>query len=178
MTLLPPNATPLEHGLEHGVARLSVVPVPLRQLWDPATCPLELLPYLAWALSIDGWSTDWPEAVKRSRVASALAIQRSKGTASSVRSVVASFGGSVALKEWWQTSPRGAPHTFELVLDVDGIVSSERSAAFVDAVIAEVWRAKPVRSTFTFTQALTAIGSIGPIAAARPVTYARLQLAA
>jgi phage tail P2-like protein len=176
--LLPPNATSLERALEGGVARLSDVPVPLRALWNPATCPLDLLPYLAWALSIDGWSSDWPEAVKRNRVTSALAIQRAKGTASSVRSVVESFGGSVALKEWWQTAPQGAPHTFALVLDVDGIVPAERSAAFVDAVIAEVWRAKPVRSSFTFTQALTAGAFIRPVAAARPVTYARLQLAA
>ncbi|RZA27324.1 MAG: phage tail protein I, partial [Proteobacteria bacterium] len=40
------------------------------------------------------------------------AIQRRKGTASSVRDVVRSFGGSLALREWWQMAPRGDPHTF------------------------------------------------------------------
>jgi hypothetical protein len=56
-------------------------------------------------LSLDNWSTDWPESIKRERVRKAIAIARRKGTAESVRSVVASFGGSVAIREWWQSEP-------------------------------------------------------------------------
>lgn len=178
MTLLPPNATAFERAIEAATARVGNVPVPLRDLWNPATCPLSLLPYLAWALSIDSWSSDWPEMVKRKRVAAALQIQRSKGTADAVRTVVESFGGAVALREWWQTTPRGAPHTFELVVSLDGLVGAEQTAAFADAVIAEVHRAKPVRSVFTFSQALTARADLGVIAAARPAVFARLSLAA
>jgi hypothetical protein len=44
--------------------------------------------------------------IKRERVRKAIAIARRKGTAESVRSVVASFGGSVAIREWWQSEPR------------------------------------------------------------------------
>jgi phage tail P2-like protein len=57
-------------------------------------------------LSLDNWSTDWPESIKRERVRKAIAIARRKGTAQSVRTVVASFGGSVAIREWWQSEPR------------------------------------------------------------------------
>lgn len=178
MTLLPPNATALERALEAAAARISDVPVPLRALSNPWTCPLSLLPYLAWALSIDAWSSDWPELVKRNRVAAALAIQRQKGTAASVRSVVESFGGAVALREWWQTTPRGAPHTFDLVVSLDGLVGPEQTAAFADAVIAEVHRAKPVRSIFTFSQALSARSTLVTVAAIRPSVFTRLQLAA
>lgn len=178
MTLLPPNATALERAVEAASARLGDVPTPLRDLWNPATCPLPLLPYLAWALSIDAWSSDWSEAVKRRRVAAAIQIQRTKGTAASVRSVVESFGGAVAMREWWQTTPRGQPHSFDLVLSLDRGMAAEQTAAFADAVIAEVHRAKPVRSVFTFSQALAGRADLALVAAPRPAVFTRLALAA
>jgi phage tail P2-like protein len=116
--------------------------VAIRDVWSPDDCPLDLLPWLAWGLSLDNWSTDWPESIKRERVRKAIAIARRKGTAGSVRSVVASFGGSVAIREWWQSEPRGLPHTFSLILNLDS-AGAPASAAFVDQVIAEVNRAKP-----------------------------------
>jgi len=177
ISLLPPNATKLERALEAATARLDDINANLRALWSPAACPIELLPWLAWSLSIDSWSSDWPEPVKRERVRRALDIARRKGTADSVRRVVESFGGSVAIREWWQKTPAGEPHTFELVLTLGG-VTRPVSAAFVDAVIAEVARTKPVRSHFTFTQGFASVAGVRLAAAARPVTYARLPLAA
>lgn len=176
-SLLPPNATNLERALELATARMADIDTNLRKLWSPNLCPVELLPWLAWALSLDSWSSNWPEAVKRERVRRALDIARRKGTAQSVRSVVESFGGQVAIREWWQKSPPGDPHTFELVLTL-GSATAPASAAFVDAVIAEVARTKPVRSHFTFTQGFAAAARIGVLAAARPVITARLNCAA
>lgn len=168
-SLLPPNASPLVVALESLMSRIDDMAVPIRDLVSPSRCPLELLPHLAWALSIDSWSSDWPEAVKRSRVRRAIEIQRRKGTAESVRAVVESFGGSVALREWWQTEPRGEPHTFQLVVNLTGRDGAPATAAFADAVIAEVRRTKPVRSHFTYTQGLAFARPLGVIAAARPV---------
>lgn len=178
VSLLPPNATPLERAIEQASARAFDLPVGLRDLWNPTTCPIELLPYLAWALSLDTWSPDWPENVRRERVRQAISIQRRKGTAESVRAVVRAFGGSVAIREWWEMTPPGEPHTFSLVLNVAGQGGAPATAAFVDDVVAEIRRTKPVRSHFTFTQALAATGVIGAICVARPVAYARLDLAA
>lgn len=174
-SLLPPNASPLERAFEASTERMADLPVPLRELTDPDLCPLEDLPFLAWALSLDAWSSDWPEAVKRARVRHAIEIQRRKGTSDSVRSVVESFGGAVALREWWQTEPRGEPHTFALVVELSGTDGEPATAAFADAVIAEVSRTKPVRSHFTFTQGLSFARRVGMIGCARPATFARLQ---
>lgn len=176
-TLLPPGSTPLEKALEQAAAGLLDIPTPIRSVWSPDDCPLELLPWLAWGLSLDNWSSDWPEGVKRARVRKAIAIAKRKGTAESVRTVVESFGGSVAIREWWQSEPRGDPHTFSLVLNLDQD-GAPASAAFVDQVIAEVNRAKPVRSTFTFTQGITAQADVGLVAAVRPTIYARLSCTA
>lgn len=178
MTLLPPNARPLERALEAAAERISDVPVPLRTLWNPDTCPEALLPYLAWALSVDNWNADWPVAVRRAQVRQAVAIQRQKGTVGGIRAVVRSFGGEIALREWWQASPPSDPHTFSLVLSLQGQDGGAPPAAYVDEVIGAVQRAKPVRSHFTFTQALSAAGGVGLIGRARPVAYARLVCAA
>ena len=116
--------------------------------------------------------------MKRARIATAIEIQRRKGTAKSVRDVVAAFGGYVAIREWWQTDPPGEPHTFSLVLNLGTLTGELTSAAYVDAIIAEVVRTKPARSHFTFTQAVEAAGRVGVTGFARPMIYARVQATA
>jgi len=176
MTLLPPNATPQERAIEAATARMAAIPTPQRDLWDADKCPAELLPWLAWALSIDAWKPYWPEHVKRARIRNALEIQRRKGTAQSVRQVVEAFGGAVQLREWWQLIPPGVPHTFQMTLALSGDGGESATAQYVDDVIAEVSRTKPVRSHFTFTQALQANFSPGFIAAGRSACYRRLRM--
>ena len=46
--LLPTNASELERLAAEAFAQIERVPVPLRDLWNPDACPVELLPYLAW----------------------------------------------------------------------------------------------------------------------------------
>jgi len=178
-SLLPPNATPAERALEGAIAaRFEAVDTPLRKLWNPDTCPSELLPWLAWALSIDSWKAYWPEHIKRARIRAALDIQRRKGTASSVRDIAAAFGGSIAIREWWQTTPPGTPHTFDVVLTLSGQDGQAATAEFTNDVISEIERTKPVRSHFTFTQGLTAIGGVGVGAGARAAVYRRMRFTA
>lgn len=176
-SILPPGSTALEKALEQVAAHLLDMPVAIRAVRSADTCPIELLPWEAWGRSLDNWSADWSAPVKRERVRQAIPIARQKGTAASVRSVVQSFGGSVAIREWWQMEPKGEPHTFDLVLNLEreGVPAS---AAFVDQVIAEVIRAKPARSHFTFTQGLNASGGIGLAAFGRPMIYSRLSCTA
>lgn len=175
-SLLPPNARASERALEAATARIGGVATPLRELWNPWTCPEALLPWLAWSLSIDAWKSYWPLDVKRARVAAAIDIQRHKGTAKSIRDVIAAFGGAVELTEWWQKAPPGPPHTFDMVLTVAGRGGQTASAQYVDDVIAEVQRTKPVRSHFTFTQGVALYAGVGIAVVARTCTYARLNL--
>jgi len=172
-SLLPPNATQIERVLEQVQARASLQAVPLRELWNPDTCPAHLLPWLAWTLSLDSWQPYWPEAIKRERIRMAIEIQRRKGTSKSVRDVVRSFGSSLAIREWWQLEPKGPPHTFELVLTLGAGVPN--TVEYQQDVIAEVERTKPVRSHFTLTIGLAATGGLGLGGAARPVIYRRIQ---
>lgn len=172
-SLLPPNSTALERAVEQLQARSATVAVPLRELWNPDTCPAPLLPWLAWTLSLDGWQPYWPESIKRSRIRMAVEIQRRKGTAKSVRDVVRSFGSSLALREWWQTEPMGEPHTFDVTLTLGSGVP--KTIEYQNDVIAELERTKPVRSHFSFTLGLAASGGLGLGGASRPVIYRRIQ---
>lgn len=177
-SVLPPNASALETAVDLITARrLDDVGTPLRALWSAQDCPADLLPWLAWALSIDQWDPAWPERTRRLRVAEAIAVQRRKGTYDSVDRVIRAFGGNLTLREWWQQSPPGTPHTFAVTVSLPGQgEGSAPTAALVDAVIAEIEATKPLRSHFTFTLAQRAVGRIGLRAASRPVTYARLAL--
>lgn len=112
-TLLPPNATASELALEGATARLSGVPVPITSLWDPETCPVDHLPWLAWAFSVDNWSPDWPETVKRQVIAASFDVHRVKGAIGALeRALEALDLGYVEVIEWFNKS--GAPGTFSV----------------------------------------------------------------
>ncbi|AEB58214.1 phage tail protein I [Ectopseudomonas mendocina] len=116
--LLPGNATELERNAAQALAQIERVPVPLRDLWNPDTCPLELLPYLAWAFSVDRWSPAWPESAKRAAIRAAYFIHARKGTIGALRRVVEPLGYLITVSEWWQTNPQGIPGTFSLEIGV------------------------------------------------------------
>jgi phage tail P2-like protein len=176
-SLLPPNASALDRAAESVMVKhLAAIPQPHRSLWNPDTCPIELLPWLAWSMGVEAWRTEWPEYIKRAIVRNAIQVQRQRGTVKSVRDTVASFGGAISIREWWQTTPKGEPHTFELVFTMSGQDGDQAGAAFVQDVMAEVARVKPLRSHFTFIQGLSAQASTKLACVGRPVAYARLDM--
>ena len=50
-SILPPHLSELERDLDAAMARLAAIDIPISTLWNPHTCPVEVLPYLAWANS-------------------------------------------------------------------------------------------------------------------------------
>jgi phage tail P2-like protein len=96
-TLLPPNATTAERALEGTTSRVTDVPVLVRESWDPDDCPEELLPWLAWAYSVDEWDPAWSEATKREAVTDAYKRNRKKGTVWAVKRQLNLFGYPDAL---------------------------------------------------------------------------------
>lgn len=116
--LLPGNSTPLERQAAQALAKIQRVPIPLRQLCNPDTCPIDLLPYLAWAFSVDRWDSKWAEAAKRSAIRSSHFIHSRKGTIGALRRVVEPLGYLIDVQEWWQTTPNGVPGTFALKVGV------------------------------------------------------------
>lgn len=105
-SLLPPNASATETAIEAAIERLADVPVPNASLWTPATCPAALLPWLAWALSVDDWDGTWPEERQRAVIAASAGVHRRKGTRGAVVAALAAAGyGAATLIERFGRDP-------------------------------------------------------------------------
>lgn len=137
-SLLPPSASDLERRLAAACEGISHLSVPLRDIWNPRTCPLALLPYLAWSRSVDRWDESWPEAVKRQVVIDAFYVHKQKGTISAIRRVVEPFGFLLRVTEWWQESAQRG--TFRLDIGVEDQGISEETYQELERLISD---AKP-----------------------------------
>lgn len=115
-SLLPLNSTPLERAIEATFAEETLTP--LRTLYNPDTCPVHLLPHLAWAWSVDRWDPSWSEPVKRAAIKASFYIHAHKGTIGALRRVVEPLGYLIEIVEWFNTVPEGVPGTFALKVGV------------------------------------------------------------
>jgi phage tail P2-like protein len=143
-SLLPLHSTPLERGIEATFAETTLIP--LRTLYNPDTCPVHLLPHLAWAWSVDRWDPKWPEAVKRAAIKASFYIHKHKGTIGALRRVVEPLGYLIEISEWWQTIPEGVPGTFALKVGVLDTGITEEMYLELERLIDD---AKPVSRKLT-----------------------------
>lgn len=90
--LLPPNATSTERKLSVSSGLRLAFQIPLRDLWRPATCPENLLPWLAWGLSVDTWDETWSAAARRAICAESAMLHARKGTPWAVRTALVAMG--------------------------------------------------------------------------------------
>jgi phage tail P2-like protein len=175
-TLLPINATEFERSLEHVCSRIDSVPALQREIWDADKCPIELLPWLAWSLGVDGWKSYWPEAVKRSRIKWAVNVARKKGTRESVETLVKSFGAGIVVKEWFEQAGEQVPYSFNVFISVNEL--GAHSADFLADIVQEIKKVTPVRSRFEVRQQINLTSDIqitGRIRVARFVRFTANQ---
>ncbi|EME8412182.1 TPA: phage tail protein I [Klebsiella michiganensis] len=138
-SLLPPSSTAWLRYTEAGCARLSAIAVALRTLWTPTASPVDLLPYLAWALSVDRWDKDWPADRKIAAIQRSYWLHRRKGTRAAVRRVVEDMGFSATFAEWFEVGD--TPGTFRLEVDIKEVGLTAKTLAELNRLIND---AKPV----------------------------------
>jgi len=159
--LLPSGSSVLEVAAAKSCATIEAIPAPLRRLWNPQTCPAELLPYLAWAWSVDRWDAGWSESTKRAVVSASQYVHKHKGTLGSIRRVVEPLGYLIRIVEWWKTG--GEPGTFRLDVGVLDTGITEEMYNELERLIAD---AKPCsRHLIGLSINLDASGAL-PVAAA------------
>lgn len=119
---------------------------PISTLWNVDTCPVDVLPWLAWTFSVELWDHNWPEGTKRAVLRSAIAVHRHKGTKQSILDALAGIGFDASIAEWFETG--AAPHTFALTAfargPVDGPEASLDAARYQALQVVE--HTKPVRA--------------------------------
>lgn len=173
--LLPPNRTALEARLaaSHPLA----LPVPLRTLWNPATCPAHCLPFLAWAFSVDQWHESWPESVKRRVIANSAELHRIKGTRPAVELAMESLGVEVELTEWFEATPYLPRGTFSTLLWVNENLTPEAPALLSDTLYTQLRQAidnaKNTRSHYTFKVGAKYTAGIGAAGAVKSAAVRR-----
>ncbi|MCQ4765081.1 phage tail protein I [Cloacibacillus evryensis] len=124
--LLPSNATVEEIALSLAIAR-DLEPEQVRLVWQPEICPIEMLPWLAWAFHVDDWDDGWDEQVKRRIVHDSIELHRRKGTPWAVRRALKNIGYPVALNE-----KTGIPYIFDIDVYLDA--ATDMGKVYTDAV--------------------------------------------
>lgn len=142
--LLPPNSTPVERALATIGKEIIDLAVPLRDLVNPATCPVNLLPWLASSLAVSPWEDSWTEAQKRGVIASAYLVHRQRGTLAALKRALEALGVAAEVVEWWQAVPEATPHTFRV--DVETYEGMDTS--YLHSINAQIDAVKPVRSSY------------------------------
>ena len=95
-SLLPTSATELQQALDLVTAKSTALDHNIiRMSHDPLTCDPSLLPWLAWAASIDdaeGWVFAEGETEKRALIANYIRKHELKGTPASIRQLFRDLG--------------------------------------------------------------------------------------
>ncbi len=131
-SLLPPHSTPLEHALAATTSRIDTIPVPVRNLWNPDLLHVDFLPFLAWALSVDAWDSNWTEDRKRHAIKAAIALHRVKGTPAALKSALNALELGVQVKEWFEYG--GKPYHFRLDVELSDTGLSRKEVETIEAV--------------------------------------------
>lgn len=139
--LLPPSANPHERAISNTIARISNVSTTIKEVWNPQTCPSDILPWLAWSLRVDNWDPTLPDDQKRALIASSIEIHRLKGTIGALKRALQALGYEVDVND-----ATGVAYTFRLL--VNGSTQSVSSSTYTQLTDA-VNQTKNARSHLT-----------------------------
>lgn len=131
-----------------------------------------VLEHLAAQYDLTAWDSAWPIDTKRAVLKTAIADKRKKGTRGAVQRAIEAVAPLATITEWWQKTPQGTPHTFEIDVLQDGEAVDAETVA---DVIAQVNDSKPVRSHFTFSVGQKAEGNMYLSGVIRTIAYARVR---
>ncbi len=112
--------------------------------------PEAVLDHLATQYDASVWRDTWPASLKRSVLKTTIADKRMKGSVRAVRQALASVSSVAIIKEWWEQSPKGTPHTFAVIAS-QGDVADTISAEMQEDIAALIDDAKPLRSHYTLS---------------------------
>lgn len=116
-SLLPPNASQLLRDLETVFGDSFDLPTLNRYVVNPDLAPAHILPWLAWALSVDDWSDSWSEQIRRNVIKASVEVHRKKGTIGALKKTLQAFNyENVKVEEWFEYG--ADPYFFRVFFEV------------------------------------------------------------
>ena len=113
-SLLPINASQLLKDLESSSLKATSLEALNRYITNPDLAPDNILPWLAWAVSVDDWSDNWPKVIKREMIKNSISLHQIKGTKRAIQKALEIIGVAGEIVEWWELNPRMTPHSFNI----------------------------------------------------------------
>lgn len=109
----------------------------LSDIWDTQTCPEQLLPWLAWSLSVQDWDDSWTQEIKRQVIERSIEVHQTKGTRHSLELALKTLGYDVEITEWHELEsdnpmPAG---TFSISVTTNGIEVSDSEKRLIRDVV-------------------------------------------
>lgn len=120
------------------------------------------------------WRDSWGLSLKRSIIKATIQNKRIVGTIKAVKNALSAISSTAEMVEWWETEPKGDPHTFTIVATASGIEGGI-DAELQEDLILQIDSAKPVRSWYTLRIQDSLKGGFNICGVLRSVTYARIS---
>lgn len=133
------------------------------------------LDHMAVQFDIATWRSDWPEETKRKILLSNYRLKRMMGSVAAVKMALASMGVTLKLTEWWQTSPKGTPHTFTVTAVASGSGSGSLNKDEQQDLISMLDESKPFRSHYKLAIVSALRANMTASANFRHVVYGRVS---
>lgn len=135
--------------------------------------PSLVLDHLAIQYDVSTWRDDWNVETKRNVLKTAIADKRKVGTKRAVLEAIKSFGSIASIVEWWETEPKGEPHTFTVYVNLANSTGKVTEQTQED-VIHLLDGAKPLRSHYNLVLSDHAETGINLTAIVRACIFARI----
>ncbi|MBU6141285.1 MAG: phage tail protein I [Proteobacteria bacterium] len=169
-SLLPPNASILLRDLEEIFGKSFDLPVLNRFVVNPNLAPAHILPWLAWALSVDDWSDSWPEQIRRNVIKASVEVHKKKGTIGALKKALQAFNyTNIKVEEWFEYG--ADPYFFRVFFDVREPGFDVNILPQVQKVIENTKNARShLESLRAYLSAEMGLVSIGSIVISKEVT--------
>ena len=153
-SLLQINASQLLKDLESSSLKATSLEALNRYITNPDLAPDNILPWLAWAVSVDDWSDNWPKVIKREMIKNSISLHQIKGTKRAIQKALEIIGVAGEIALWWELNPRMTPHSFNITAYLNDNINE-----YADVIIGLdtqkklinlIENVKPARSHFNF----------------------------
>ena len=108
--------------------------------------PPDIIPWLAWAMSVDVWDNNWNDSTKRNVIRESVQVHKNKGTLGALKRALAAFVfADIKIEEWFEYA--GNPYNFRVyaIFREDGLSMTD-----AELILSTIMQTKNLRSKLEY----------------------------